>query len=285
MDNELQSIEPVAKILAATAISQSLSFCMERKYLQGITDEENQLFEVVAVPSTAITQATWIEIQQVGKPLENSAESCFTAIQKILYSCFLPKDIQLLFLIIKNEKENKMYLGVRSPYKAVAPKSMVRNLNEFIKGAWPGLQTKIIREGDVTIDEFKKALNDEIFEYTFALTGIPSMESQYQTVYPATIDKLMAGINQCDHFAYLVVADPIDPGDTENMLYQCREMNGQAESLKAMNVTEGLSSGTNSSVSTSHQEGISNAHAVSLQKKDFTKLGKIAMTATGLKER
>lgn len=282
MDNELQSIEPVAKILAATAISQSLSFCMERKYLQGITDEENQLFEVVAVPSTAITQATWIEIQQVGKPLENSAESCFTAIQKILYSCFLPKDIQLLFLIIKNEKENKMYLGVRSPYKAVAPKSMVRNLNEFIKGAWPGLQTKIIREGDVTIDEFKKALNDEIFEYTFALTGIPSMESQYQTVYPATIDKLMAGINQCDHFAYLVVADPIDPGDTENMLYQCREMNGQAESLKAMNVTEGLSSGTNSSVSTSHQEGISNAHAVSLQKKDFTKLGKIAMTATGL---
>ena len=163
MDNELQSIEPVAKILAATAISQSLSFCMERKYLQGITDEENQLFEVVAVPSTAITQATWIEIQQVGKPLENSAESCFTAIQKILYSCFLPKDIQLLFLIIKNEKENKMYLGVRSPYKAVAPKSMVRNLNEFIKGAWPGLQTKIIREGDVTIDEFKKALNDEIF--------------------------------------------------------------------------------------------------------------------------
>ena len=106
MDKELQALEPAAKALAATAVSQTLSFCMERKYLQDITSEDNQLFEVEPLPTTSITQATWIEVQQVGRPLEKSAESCFTAIQKILFSCFLPKDIQLLFLVTGNGRES-----------------------------------------------------------------------------------------------------------------------------------------------------------------------------------
>lgn len=282
MDNELQAFEPAAKALAATAVSQSLSFCMERKYLQNITDEENQLFDIKAIPSTSTTQATWIEIQQVGRPLEKSAESCFTAIQKILYSCFLPKEMQLLFLVTGNGKENKVYMGLRSPHKALPPKSMVKNLNEFIKGVWPGLQTKIISEDDSALAKFKENVRNETYEYTYALTGIPSMDTQYKTLYPATIDKLIAGTNQCKNFAYLVVADPIVPNDAEGMLYQCREMNGQAESLKSMNVTEGLSIGTSTTQSTSHTDGTSKSHSVSISKKDFTKVGKAAMAATGL---
>ena len=282
MDRELQALEPVAKALAATAVSQTLSFCMERKYLQDITSEDNQLFEIEALPSTSITQATWIEVQQVGRPLEKSAESCFTAIQKILFSCFLPKEIQLLFLVTGNGQENKLYLGLRSPHKAIPPKSMVRNLNEFIKGVWPGLQTEIVSENDPALEQLKHEVKTDAFEYTYALTGIPSMESQYKTLYPATIDKLISGTSQCKHFAYLVVADPIEQGDAEGMLYQCREMNGQAESLKSMNVTEGLSSGTSSTQSVSHTDGTSTSHSVSVSKKDFSKLGKLAMTATGL---
>jgi len=282
MDRELQALEPVAKALAATAVSQTLSFCMERKYLQDITSEDNQLFEIEALPSTSITQATWIEVRQVGRPLEKSAESCFTAIQKILFSCFLPKEIQLLFLVTGNGQENKLYLGLRSPHKAIPPKSMVRNLNEFIKGVWPGLQTEIVSENDPALEQLKHEVKTDAFEYTYALTGIPSMESQYKTLYPATIDKLISGTSQCKHFAYLVVADPIEQGDAEGMLYQCREMNGQAESLKSMNVTEGLSSGTSSTQSVSHTDGTSTSHSVSVSKKDFSKLGKLAMTATGL---
>ena len=282
MNNELQAFEPVAKALAATAVSQSLSFCMERKYLQNITDEENQLFDIKAIPSTSTTQATWIEIQQIGRPLEKSAESCFTAIQKILYSCFLPKEMQLLFLVTGNGKENKLYLGLRSPHKALPPKNMVKNLNEFIKGVWPGLQTKVISENDSALEKFKESVRNETYEYTYALTGIPSMDTQYKTLYPATIDKLIAGTNQCKNFAYLVIADPIVQSDAEGMLYQCREMNGQAESLKSMNVTEGLSSGTSTTQSTSHTDGTSLSHNVSISKKDFTKVGKVAMAATGL---
>ena len=225
-------------------------------------------------------EATWIEIKQIGKPLDNSAESCFTAIQKILYSCFLPKETQLLFLITGNEVENRLYLGLRATGENIRSRIIVKYLNEFIKGAWPGLQTRIVQDTDEKLSAFKKEMADGVFENINALTGIPSMEGQYKNLYPATMDKLMAGMSKSKHYAYLVVADPVETNDAEFMLYQCREMNGQAESLKSMNVTEGLSRGTSSSFTSSHTEGSSTSE--SFQKKDFSKMGKLALQATGL---
>ena len=279
----LHKMEPAAKALAATAMSQTLSFCMERKYLENISDGDS-VFELEVIPSSLDSTASWIEINQVGKPLENSAEYCFTAIQKILYSCFLPKEMQLLFLITGNKVRYKLYLGVRTPGKALPSKSTVKNLNEFIKGIWPGLQTTIVSESESTLQEFKNNVSSDKFEHVYSLTGIPSMESQYKSVYPATIDKLMAGMRNSELFAYLVVADPIENSDAESMLYQCREMNGQAESLKSMNITEGMSLGTSMSKGTSfsHSDSIAKSVSETINKRDFSKLGSAALKATGL---
>ena len=212
----LHKMEPAAKALAATAMSQTLSFCMERKYLEHIS-EGSGVFELEVIPSSLDSTASWIEIKQIGKPLENSAENCFTAIQKILYSCFLPKEMQLLFLITGNKTLFKLYLGVRTPGKAMPSKSTVKNLNEFIKGIWPGLQTTIVSESENALQEFKNNVSADKFEYVYSLTGIPSMESQYKSVYPATIDKLMAGMRNSELFAYLVVADPIENNDSSRL--------------------------------------------------------------------
>jgi len=280
MENELLRYEPAAKLMAATAVSQSFAFCMERKYLQNI--EKGELFSLKAIPAAIENDVAWIRITQVGKPLKEDAESCFTAIQKILYSCFLPKEMQLLFLVVGEHQESSLYLGLRNPGKGRPSKSIVKNLNEFILGVWPGLKTEIILDGCSTLDEVKNALSTEQFENVYALTGIPSMNTQYKTLYPATIDKLIAGMNKSKGYAYLVVADPVPTEDTEAMLFQCREMNGQAESLKTMNVTDGLSQGTTSSHSSSHSTTQSISVSESKTVKDFSKLGKIAMTASGL---
>ena len=280
MENTNLQLEPAVKALAATAISQSLSFCMERKYLQGI--EKGELFKLDVVNDIVANDATWISINQVGRPIEKSAESCFTAIQKILYSCFLPKEMQLLFLVLGNEKDNSLYLGLRTPGKATTPKSIVRNLNEFVKGIWPGLQTEIVNGSDTHLTQFQKDIMGDTYEEgIYALTGIPSMESQYKSTYPATIDKFIAGMNRCKKYAYMVVADPIDPNLTEDMLYQCREMNGQAESLKSVNITEGMALGTNRSHTESTSRSHTDSSSESFTKKDFSKLGKAAMAVTG----
>lgn len=92
MENQMQTLEPAAKVLAATALSQSLSFCTERKYLEKIGDKSlNDIFSLEAIPGTLREEAAWIEIRQIGKPLEESAESCFTAIQRFCTHAFYPK--------------------------------------------------------------------------------------------------------------------------------------------------------------------------------------------------
>ena len=60
-------LEPVAKVLAATAVSQSFSFCMERKYLQNI--QKGELFSLVHGPATTETNVAWISIKQIGRPM------------------------------------------------------------------------------------------------------------------------------------------------------------------------------------------------------------------------
>lgn len=274
--------ESIAKVLAATSISQSLSFCMERKYLEKIDDANlNPYFSLTEVISTSKNDVSWLEITQVGKPLEESVENCFTAMQKILYSCFMPKETQLLFLILGSEKQNRLYLGVR-PMSTIIKKNITKYLSEFMKGVWPGLHCHTIKDEseDEGLQSFSSLIRKDSLEYVYALTGIPSMESQYKSTYPATIDKLMAGMNQSKHYAYLVVADPIETNEIDAMLFQCREMNGQAESMKSFNVTEGRSQG--SSRSHTVTEGTSTSEGISTSKMDYSKLGKLAMQGTGI---
>ena len=90
MENFPVISESAAKVMAATSLSQTLSFCMERKYLEKIGDITlNPLFCLKEIDTTTKNSVSWIEIIQIGKPLNESSEECFTAIQKILYSCFI----------------------------------------------------------------------------------------------------------------------------------------------------------------------------------------------------
>ncbi|MBQ0102874.1 MAG: ATP-binding protein [Prevotellaceae bacterium] len=234
---------------------------MERKYLEGIGDSEvNPLFQLAEVKGTPKSPVSWIGITQVGKPLKDDAEFCFTAMQKILYSCFLPQSAQLLFLVTNDGISNKMYIGVR-PLNSTIDKRFAKHLSDFMKGQWPGLKCDVITDQEqnrlrnYASQSYVSGKTDNVS----AITGIPSMESQYKTIYPATIDQLLAGMNGCKNFAYLVVADPIDNSEVDSMLYQCREMNGQAESLKSFNISEGKTEGLSRSITEgsnwSHSDG------------------------------
>lgn len=121
----------------------------------------------------------------------------------------------------------------------------------------------------------------------YALTGIPSMESQYKSTYPATIDKLIAGMDN-KNFTYLVVASPIAESEVDAMLYQCRDMNGQAESLKSFNYSESNGEGYNKSYShaksitdsVSHTEGTSETITKEHKNKGFMLAGAGLMLAS-----
>lgn len=244
-ETQIAKFEPMAKMMAANGIAQSLSFTSERKYLNCISDRTVPFY--LEIPKNhridSPSDPYWIKITQVGKPLEDSAENCFTSIQKILTSCFIPHKVQLIFIVNNDNGIYNLYLGVRPLEKETITPKFADSLSNFISGVWPGL--KCSRERG-NLENIKTQLKS--FDCVDAITGIPSMESQYKTVYPATIDTLMAGMRNKD-FAYMVIADPIPDNDVDGILYQCRDFNGKAKSLKSFNFSENMSSSIGKTVS------------------------------------
>ena len=244
--------EPIAKVLAANAVAQSLSFTMERKYLneidkEGRTDAGFGLEAIHQFDSPLVPY--WIEIERIGKPLDNNVENCFSAIQKILSACFLPKKTQLIFLVYSENGVCHLYIGIRPIDSREVKFSFVDSLSDFIEGIWPGIKCRTVK-GRNRLDFVTNKIKDEQngYDYIYSITGIPSMESQYKSIYPATIDKLIAGMRK-KNFSYLVVADPVPEQEIDEILYKCRDYNGQAESLKSFNFSESASEGTNESFS------------------------------------
>ncbi|MDE7421473.1 MAG: ATP-binding protein [Muribaculaceae bacterium] len=247
-ETQAKKFEPQAKMMAANGIAQSLSFTSERKYLNNISDRSTPF--TLTVPDKhridSPAEPFWIKISQIGKPIEDSAENCFTAIQKILTSCFLPREAQLIFIVNGDNGNFNLFLGIRPLDKDAITTKFADNLCNFISGVWPGL--KCSREKG-NLEDIKKQVKS--FDFIDALTGIPSMESQYKTVYPATIDTLMSGMRNKD-FAYMVIAEPLPSNDIDGILYRCRDFNGKAESLKSFNFSENMSSSIGKTISDAH---------------------------------
>lgn len=245
---QASKFEPEVKIMAANGIAQSLSFTSERKYLRDISPRDG-LFHLALpspYPKSMPVDVEWLKIEQIGRPIDDTPEKCFNAIQKILASCHLPDKTELVFLINGAQKGYNLFLGVRSHDKSEIDEEFTDNLGHFIEGVWPGIKCS-------TNTTELKGISERIKHYRHidAITGIPSMESQYKSIYPATIDTLLAGMRGVD-FSYIVVASPISNNDVDSILYQVRDFNGKAESLKSFNFTENMSGSIGKTVTEAH---------------------------------
>ena len=246
-----QKFDAVARVMASTAFAQSLSIVTKRTYLDDIV--HSGLSFRYTKPLESLMKPYWTKITHVGKPINEDIEACFTAVQKILLSCFLPHKAQLLFLLHNEGGTCNLYIGLRPLSKGSLAWSYMKSCCHFMEGIWPGLKCADVSSNELEVLKKRISLGRNDEQYVYSLTGIPSMESQYKSVYPATIYKLISGARDKD-FVYLVVADPILPKDIDDLLYQCRELNGQAESLKSFNFSENKSSSINISHSTSEKD-------------------------------
>ena len=266
---DMKIIDPQSRIVAGTAISNTLSFSLERKYLDGILyNTTSEGFNVkVKTGITGSLQPQWIKIDQIGKPLKDNLEECFSSIQKILASFHMPGKIQLLFLVNSTAGEISLYLGIR-PLSGDIQNGFAEDIIHFISGVWPGLHCESVSPKSL------KFINNQIIDNSgsryhsmVSLTGIPSAESQYKTLYPATIDKVIAGMNGKD-FTYLVIADSISEQNVDSMLYSCRDLHGHAESFKSFNFSENRGDSVNESRTEGETTTNNESETTSHEKKD-----------------
>lgn len=248
-----EELDVVTKISTATAMALSTSFSLERRNL-AVLDKDSMLQLGMRIPGdTDMKDVRWIEVQQIGRPEDDSIEASFSALQKILHAFQLPKT-RLLFLITGEERNFKLFLGLskQEGYEELELDNAIRELNLFCEISWPGLKTCVIEENRKShIGQFIQQRYDK----AYALTGIPSMDLD-KTKYPSTVELLLGGCKSQGKIAYLVVADPVSEMELDNILYSCDEMSGQAENFKSFNLTKSLQKGTSETITETVTETI-----------------------------
>lgn len=209
----------------AAGYSKTIPYFTERRYLE---DGVNFI-----ITSDTHEEISWLQITKVGKPIEKNPEYFLTALQKVLYSCSFPNQ-KVLFLITGGDcAENGVFVGIENTNAS----EKVKTLSKFISSVWPGTELKEVNQDtSSTMQELTEALENEDIIKIGAVTGVPSMKTLYETIYPATIDHLIESMGDCGKYAYLVVTKPISNGELEDILYKLRDLQGQVESLKSIQI-------------------------------------------------
>lgn len=272
-----QQLEGLSKIAAANAIAQTLSYSLERKFIQ-IEDESSLCsLRMVGDVDHRMIGFRWLKITQVGRFSADSKQNCFDAMQTILHSCDLP-DTSLTFLILGNKGVFSLYLGLseHGKSKSGSSRSKVSTLKDFAASNWKGLMCK-----RADSDEALKAFfNSDKYMKCYALTGIPTLNAQDQ--YAKSVDQIIGGGKNQDYIAYLVTATPISEDRIDSILRDCREMQSQAESFRGFSISESLQKSENSSESHTISESVTETISEEINTNKGNTTRNVILAVTGL---
>lgn len=270
-----QQLEGLSKIAAANAIAQTLSYSLERKFLQ--TDNEESLcsLKLIGDIDHRMVGYRWLKITQVGRFAANSKQNCFDAMQTILHSCNMP-DTNLTFLILGNKGVFNLYLGLseRGKSKSGTTRSKVAALKDFAASNWKGLMSKRADNDD----ELKTFFSSDKYTKCYALTGVPTLNAQDQ--YAKSVDQIIGGGKNLDNIAYLVTATPISEDKVDGILRECRDLQSQAESFKGFSISESLQKSENTSDSHTVAETVTETISGEINQSNTTR--NVILAVTGL---
>lgn len=273
---ELTKEQCAENVLAASMMSQTLNCCAERKYLDSLSLNDS-LIEIVSSDAgqSLFKAISWLKVTQVGKPINNTVSSCFGYIQKILLSCALP-ETKLTFLVVGDGKINEIYLGLRNDSGVNrSMSSSVAALNNFAKVCWPGLKLEQFNDEN---DSLKKHFT-RTYNSVQAITGIPTLADKGQAL--GTVEHLIGGLRG-QKYAYLVTATPVTNDRLDILLNQCREIGGQIESVKSINISESVQEGSSIAHTEGHSTFESWSHSEGETRKDYKKGIGAAMLGAGV---
>lgn len=270
-----QQLEGLSKIAAANAIAQTLSYSLEREFLQ--TDNEESLcsLKLIGDIDHRMVGYRWLKITQVGRFAANSKQNCFDAMQTILHSCNMP-DTNLTFLILGNKGVFNLYLGLseRGKSKSGTTRSKVAALKDFAASNWKGLMSKRADNDD----ELKTFFSSDKYTKCYALTGVPTLNAQDQ--YAKSVDQIIGGGKNLDNIAYLVTATPISEDKVDGILRECRDLQSQAESFKGFSISESLQKSENTSDSHTVAETVTETISGEINQSNTTR--NVILAVTGL---
>ena len=203
----------------------------------------------------AAPDVAFFEVEQVGKPINESEVDYFGAIQTSLAACHDPR-YALIFAISSDGMRNRIYFGVTGRAPGTQPALFANQLGQFLCSNWPGTRVRMVEDYKEIADKVHVPLST--FSHARAFTGIPSPKTEQKQggADPQTLDKLMRGMRG-KPYLYLVLAEPMPESQVVDTVDACNSLAGQIHGFMKTTLSMAKSSGTSDTVSSSESESTS----------------------------
>lgn len=235
-DLTIKKEEIESRIKNATLLSNKLIGTLERTFISDTErcNIERKLPHNLEI-DLAIGKTVWIKIDQIGYNADEKVDRYFSALRNI-FKAFSISGLKLLFLVLGNEGNYSLYLGILCEKDERVP--IANEMSDFIESSWAGTRTSVIREKSE--DDNLKSFYKGRYSKCYALTGIPSLDINKE--FPSTVENLMAGNNN-GKFAYLVVSEAVSIEKTNKIISICRDKQGELETYKSANINQSFQLG------------------------------------------
>ncbi len=226
-DDNLKIDNPIEVEVPSTLYRELLDYSMERSYLDGISERE-KFPEVEYIEANKIT---WLQMTRLPiHPSNVDSFDLFNRWQGVLSSLHA-WGYRLLFLLQRKDGETNLYLGTMSKNKAFTPADAIDQLKQATSGSMPGVELSPV-SNEKAFSDIHLVLNE--YKSMGAITGLPSFADGQSKGVLQTLDSLAFGIkgsrNEDRPFSLLVISDPINDQETNNIINQMRELGSRIHS-------------------------------------------------------
>lgn len=210
-----------------------LDYFLERSYLNHTRGQKFTAFPELR------SAVSWLRITHLPvNPANDGAYDLLSRWQSVL-STLHAWDYRLLFLLIREQGETRLYLGTAGRSEDIRSQDAVEQLRQAAVSSMPGIGLKRMDNPEETMREIALPLARQ--PEAGAVTGIPSFRDQERNGKLQTLDPLAFGIRSSEgierDYAMLVVADPISDNDIAGLISRHRELGSNIHTAVSTNVT------------------------------------------------
>lgn len=226
---------------------------LERDYLN---ETSNRIFREDTSKSRG--KIHWLQITRLPvHPNENQSYDLLSRWQGVLTSLHA-WDYRLIFLLLRNQGQTKLFLGTVSSRKEVAAEEAIEQIREAAFGSMPGMGLHTLNKYEAA-DEVHVPLGT--MNYIGAVTGIPSFREDEKKGMLQTLDQLAFGIQDIygteKDYAMIVIADPIRDAEISDIILHYRRLGSQIHTGVRLTAGQTLQRGESKSEEGTLAAGIS----------------------------
>lgn len=248
-----ETITPEMLREAGDALSQSLLFALGRDYLNAPVFINGTLRLIDRDPPQT-PDVAFLEVEQVGRAVNENATEYFTAIQTTLAACHDPR-YRLIFAISSDGLRGRIVIGIAGIQAGAQPKLFADQLGQFLCANWPGTRIRPVEDYREIVQQIHIPLSS--YRYARAFTGMPSYKNAEKNItYPQTLDRFMRGLRG-KPYLYLVIADPMSEGDVNAIVSSCHSLSGQLHAFTRSSISRSSSQGFSETTGTSESRSTS----------------------------